>query len=97
MYRFLDEILPTSFHRYHWPEKLSDFRLGERLRDKSRLTKAVSCTSSFVKLSMSQEDLFWKGEPNRITEERESKVDKRKMSRVWSEAEVKREGEISRK
>lgn len=97
MYKFLDEILPTSFHRYHWPGKLSDFRLGEKLRDKSRVTKAVSYTSSFVKLSISQEDLFRKGELNRITEETESKVDNSKMSRVWSEAEVKREGKISRK
>lgn len=65
VYKFLDEILPISFHRYLWTEKPSHFRLGGRLRDKSRVTKAVVLYRQHV-----QVDLFWKGEPNRITKER---------------------------
>lgn len=41
VYKFLDENLLVHFYRYCWTEKFSDFRLGKKLRDKSRVTKAV--------------------------------------------------------
>lgn len=42
VYKLLDENLPISFYRYCWTEKFSDFRVGEKLWDKSRVTKAVA-------------------------------------------------------
>lgn len=70
VYKFLDEILLISFCRYQWTEKLSDFRLEEKLRDKSKVTKAVVLYRQLCGAEHMQVDLFWKGESNRITKGR---------------------------
>lgn len=91
--KFLYEILPVRVHRYHWTEKLSCFRPGERLRQKQ------SDSSGCVRQLCEVEWIYF-GKEKQTGQQRkggQSKVVEGKMSRVWSDAEVKREGEISGK